>query len=117
VAHFPGTIYKEMASGWVNPETVTVLASLYPGLLNDIRTKVLDEITADGKKIGYNQRLQLSKLLGIPTTANMQNLAATQAAHAQQQQAKQQAVNMGPVKREMGSQEMSGVDSLLSRRS
>jgi hypothetical protein len=117
VAHFPGTIYKEMASGWINPETVTVLASLYPGLLNDIRTKVLDEIATDSKKIGYNQRLQLSKLLGIPTTANMQNMAAIQAAHVQQAAAQQPASNISAVKREMGSQEMSGADSLLTRRS
>jgi hypothetical protein len=80
----PSELIHEMAEGDVRPETVDAVRTVYPAMFGQIQSKVA-ELLADPKqqsKIDRAKRIQLSKILGIPTTTATANIDLLQASWA-----------------------------------
>lgn len=60
----PSVIYGEIARGYINPETVETLETLYPSYLADVRMSALGAINESGAQLPYSKRLALDNLFG-----------------------------------------------------
>lgn len=60
----PSVIYGEIARGYVNPETVQTLQTLYPSYLADVQQSVLGTLNETKPDLPYSQRLALDNLFG-----------------------------------------------------
>jgi hypothetical protein len=60
----PSVIYGEIARGYINPETVETLETLYPSYLATVREGVLGTIAETKPELSYSQRLSLDNLFG-----------------------------------------------------
>ncbi len=66
----PLSIIEDLHNGTLSTEGVEALENVYPGLLEDTRSKVASavmDMAAKGEEVSYSQRLQLSTLFGVPT--------------------------------------------------
>lgn len=87
----PAELFHEMAEKNIRPETVDAVRVVYPELFAQIQME-LSEALADKKvqaKIDRRTRIELSKVLGIPTTESTQNLDLLQGAWNKPQQQSQ----------------------------
>lgn len=62
----PQVVLSELASGYVSPETVETLRTLYPKLLADMQQRVLAQMGTTKKVLTFQQRKALSTLVGTP---------------------------------------------------
>jgi hypothetical protein len=82
----PVSVLDDAASGRLTPEGVEALAAVYPALLEDLRGRVLEKLTAHSKALGYSQRVSIGQLLGLELDESMRPafIASVQALHQQQ---------------------------------
>ena len=76
----PASVVDDMAEGRLTPEGVETLRAVYPGIFEQIKAKAIERIADEKAPIGYDKRLQMGILLGIPTdkTLNPQFIASMQ---------------------------------------
>ena len=77
----PGELIHQMNEGDVRPETVEAVRTIYPEIFGQIQRKVSDALATPGaqKKMSRQKKIQLQKILGIPTTPATQNMGLLQA--------------------------------------
>lgn len=63
----PASVVDDMAEGRLTPEGVETLRAVYPGIFEQIKAKAIERIADEKAPIGYDKRLQMGILLGIPT--------------------------------------------------
>lgn len=79
----PISVLKHVKSGTLKGEHLEALQAVYPSLLQEMRTKVLEHMDIDkAKSLSYTTKLALSKFMGQPMDANMlpQAIMSNQAA-------------------------------------
>jgi len=78
--HDPASVVDDMAEGRLTPEGVEALRAVYPGIFEQIKAKAIERIADEKAPIGYDKRVQMGILLGIPTdkTLNPQFIASMQ---------------------------------------
>lgn len=80
----PINVLKEVAANNVSPETMDALTNVYPQLLQEMRTKTLENITNEMKKkdfsMPYQRKLALSMFMGqdLDSSLSQQNIAMNQ---------------------------------------
>lgn len=82
----PLVLLDDMQAGQLTVETVEAVREVYPGVFEQIQTRVMTEVSNATKPVPYDARLQLGILLDIPTDpsltpsyiARMQSLYQTQ---------------------------------------
>lgn len=62
----------DIANGGGSQESVDVLKTIYPNVLQQVHDAVLDNLIKDPKQLPYQQRLSLSSLFGVPTDYSLQ---------------------------------------------
>ncbi len=70
----PLSALSELEAGQVHPETLEVLAQVYPTLYTEMQTEVMNAMTeaiADKRPVNYQKRLALSAFLGQPIDSSM----------------------------------------------
>jgi hypothetical protein len=68
----PLSALDALKDGRLTGEHVDALAENYPPLLEEIKARALEHITAGaGKSLPYGEKVQMGILLGMPTTALM----------------------------------------------
>jgi hypothetical protein len=91
----PSVIYGEIARGYVNPETVETLQTLYPAYYATVTEGVLSHLNGNpdiAKQMTYSQRLALDNLMGSQGLVEPTRRLSVQDRLAQaQQEATQQA--------------------------
>lgn len=114
----PATVLADLERGDLTPEGVEAMRTVYPRLFEEVRNRVIRELAEGGDDIGYDQRIALGMLLGIPTDPALTpaHLALTQSIYAASTAA---AVNPRPTSRapNVASGMMAGTDALVARRS
>lgn len=82
----PTSVLDEAASGRLAPEAVEALAAVYPALLEDLRSRVIEQLASHPRRLDYQQRVSLGVLLGMELDASMspQVVASVQTMHQQQ---------------------------------
>lgn len=85
-----GTV-EDMAAGKASAESVEALGAVYPELLGDMRTRVLERLTRVQSPLPYSRRVSLGIMLGVPAdeTLKPEVLAGLQRIHQQQPEAPQ----------------------------
>lgn len=68
----PKTIMTNLSSGYISPEEVEVLKQVYPELHSQLKEKAIEKLTDKQKKIPYQLRIQLQKLLDVKDDVNLQ---------------------------------------------
>ena len=115
----PTKLIKELEQGQLKLETVEAVKAVYPEMFQAIQTKTLSDIAERKKKLNYQQRLQLSLLLGIPVSNAVKNLPQVQMAlaisRAQEERQRQPRPPSGPPR--SAENEMAGSAALQYRRS
>jgi hypothetical protein len=70
----PGVIVDDILAGNLDQQTVDAISETYPAIYQHIRFQVAEEwghLNAKGKKLPYEQRLEVGALLQIPTDVTM----------------------------------------------
>ncbi len=106
IAQQPLLALEHLKKGTLQPQDLTTVQTLYPGLFKSMTTKATEQLVdsmAKGKEIPYYQRQTLSLLLGQPldssmTPMNMQAIIKSASA----QQAAQQKGGPGEAKKATG---------------
>lgn len=82
----PLTILEDIETGTLTPQAVEAVSVIYPGLLNEIKTRAMDELAKKKPKLDYSKKIQLSMLLGVPLSDTMKPefIAAMQKATSNQ---------------------------------
>lgn len=62
----PGKVLHDLREGYVTQEQVDALRAVYPKLLQDIQTKMIERLAQWDKPLEYGQRMALSRLFGSP---------------------------------------------------
>jgi hypothetical protein len=98
----PLSVLEDLNSGQVTKEAVNTLKEVYPNLYDDIRYKMIAEVTANPESITYEKRLHLSHLFGTTLDASLEPgfKAMMQKSYATQEQQKPQQgikTSKGPV--------------------
>lgn len=85
VANNPMSILADLKDRRLSPEGVETLRDLYPAVADKIASQLIDSIAENGNTdVPYNDRLQLSMLLGAPVDPTLQPefIASMQASYA-----------------------------------
>lgn len=85
----PKTVLAELKNRTLTPESVQALRTVYPRLYTRILSTVTQELAEGGKAPGYQDRIQLGILFGIPTDPSLtpQNINIFQQSHQANAQA------------------------------
>lgn len=77
----PLKVIKKLEHGQVNREHIEALRAVYPQLYNKLQGEMMEAVSEKPDTFTYNQRVQLSILLDVPTDASLQpeNIAGLQA--------------------------------------
>ena len=80
----PMSVIEDIKHGRVASEGVEALREVYPRLYERVTKKLVEEFAADGDKLSYQDRVQLSTLFGVPLDETMRPsfLVAIQQAYA-----------------------------------
>lgn len=76
----PAELVHEMHSGDVRPETVEAVRVVYPLLFQQVQAKVSELLTEPNlaKKLDRQQKQNLAKIIGVPTTVSTANIELLQ---------------------------------------
>lgn len=113
VVENPYIALKQVKSGTLTPETMETLETIYPSLLAEMRSSLMDKITGKkngGMNIPYNTKVMLSAFLGTDLVAglNQPNIMGNQVSfHAPSQ--KQDNIAM---QAQMGKPSQKGMESV-----
>lgn len=99
----PLAAIDQLRDGFIHPETVEALQTVYPQLYSEMRTHVMDAVTtsmAKGEDVPYQKRMAVSAFLQAPLDSSMLGsvYAANQAAFAQigaKKAAQESSTNVG----------------------
>lgn len=114
----PASVLEDAAAGRLTPEGVEALGAVYPALLEDMRARVVAQLSAHRGAISYQQRLALGQLLGLELDESMNPafIAAIQATYAQSpEQPRPNPSGAGPRAAKRISSEFSPSDALSQR--
>lgn len=80
----PLSVLDDVGAGLVTSEGVEALSAVYPGLLGEMRQRLLEKVAARQQPLGYQQRMTLQRVLGSPLDASdtPAAIAVFQAAYA-----------------------------------
>lgn len=67
----PASVLEDAAGGRLTHEAVEALAAVYPDLLDDLRGRVLEQLSSHPSLLDYQQRLSLGMLLGMDLDESM----------------------------------------------
>jgi hypothetical protein len=68
----PLSVFQKVKSGDLSNESLEALAAVHPHLLDDMRSKVIQNMNVDkAQKMAYASKISLAKFLGQPLEANM----------------------------------------------
>jgi hypothetical protein len=84
----PTLALDQIADGTLMPETIETLATVYPGLYNQMKAELLNQATTmlgKKEKIPYQTKLMISMFLGQPveTSLSLESILSNQMAFAQ----------------------------------
>jgi hypothetical protein len=79
-------VLADLRSGDITPEAVEALRQVYPQLYEQMRQTVVREMARSGGSVGYDRRISLGVLFGVPTDPALtpRHMAITQAMYAAQ---------------------------------
>lgn len=82
----PMSVLADLRSGDITPEAVEALRQVYPQLYEQMRQTVVREMARSGGSVGYDRRISLGVLFGVPTDPALtpRHMAITQAMYAAQ---------------------------------
>ncbi len=72
--HRPLSALSELKSGFVQPETIETLQTVYPSLYNEMKTELIGHLsTAMGKEepVSYQKRMAISTFIGSPVDSSL----------------------------------------------
>lgn len=80
----PHSVVEALRTGHVTPESVEALQAVYPRLLEDIRRRMMERLSAYEGRLSYSQRAAVSALMGTPAggAGDPALLSLAQQAHA-----------------------------------
>lgn len=93
----PMTVLEDLAAGQLSREGVEVLRTLYPSMYQAVQAQMLDHLSELRQGLKYEQRTQLTLLLGVPIDPSNRPevLRSIQAMYQTQTQQKQQQGGSG----------------------
>lgn len=95
----PAQVLKNMANGYIAPEQVEALKSVYPALYSDLQQKIGERLATWQKPLSYQQKLAFSAILGSKALGmSPQQVQILQQSMASAQGAQQQGAGGKPSK-------------------
>lgn len=70
-AENPQTVLEDMKNGRLTQEAAETLKVVYPAMFADIQMQIIEALPTLKEKLNYRQKLQLSRLFGIPVDESM----------------------------------------------
>jgi hypothetical protein len=91
----PKTVFKQLQSGKMSTEGMEAIKAVYPTLFDAFKEQLITKVQEDPDSIGYNTKLQLSSILGVPLDESLlpQNVLGLQATFSQEPNQAEGAVN------------------------
>lgn len=67
----PLSILEDIQAGTLTPQAMEAVRTIYPTIMSEIQTQVMDQMSKNRPNLAYGQKVQLSMLLGFPVSATM----------------------------------------------